>query len=183
MRILSAAADLQLRRRCAAALREIDIPHPWDFDEFLRRDGERRGRRVVVAAAPALAGKCTGQWWKLADGDLILHAPTNSTFERDLIVFHEVAHIACDHDDDAAGSLIGRDVEEMALAAGLAGYAGAVQTMLARDVHLGRLVEREAEYTAYRLKLLAERAGHRITADDPAAHMLSAMRRTLGSAD
>jgi len=182
---MNLAAQYRLRRRCAAALRGLDIPRPWNLEEFLERFSRGRGRRVVLLEAPSLAAQAvSGQWWKMADADLIFHAPTDSLFERDLIVFHEVAHILCHHDDDAHGTLADRDVEALVRSLALDGCEGAVATILSRDAHFGSVAEQEAEYTAYRIKLLAERAGHHVSTDDPATpQLLSTMRRTLGAGD
>lgn len=171
-------SDRQLRRRCGAALRGLDIPTPWNLDSFLRSLGARRGREIVVAEAPELAHSITAKWWKDRDRDFIFWAPTQSVFYRELNVFHEVGHMLCGHDRTADGKpFADGDMEVLTTA------PGAARTIFSRTSRFDSVAEREAEFTAYRLKLMTEqeRAAGGIDDDPATAHLRSAMRRTLGS--
>lgn len=171
-------SERQLRRRCDAALRGIEIPAPWDLDGFLRSLGDRRGREIVLAEAPELTNSVSAKWWKDRDRDFIFYAPTQSVFYLELNVFHEVGHMLCGHDHPSAGQpFAGGDMEALTTA------PDAARTIFSRSSRFDSVEEREAEFIAYRLKLLIEQR-HSPSADDddPAtAHLRQTMRRTLGS--
>jgi hypothetical protein len=167
----------QLRRRCDAALRGIEIPHPWDIRVFLAMLSERRGRPIILDEAPQLVGSVSAYWWKDAVADLIFYAPTQSVFYRELNIFHEVGHMLCEHDRRLGSSPMSfGDMESLTTA------AGAARQIYARDSRFEAVEEQEAEYTAYRIKLMVEQSlTARRSADNPDdEHMISAMRRTLG---
>lgn len=166
----------QLRQRCNDALRGVDLPSPWSLDRFLADLAIRRNRPIVLAEAPAL-NTCHGvsaQWWKQPDVDVILYAPTQSIFYLEFNVFHEVAHMLCGHDAYRASLFADDDLQALTAA------PGAAALMFARNSRFDSIEEQEAEYAAYRLKLMVERGGH--GADDAtASHLVHSMRRSLGS--
>lgn len=158
-------------------LRQVSIPTPWDLRDFLENLGEQRSRPIVLAEAPALADQSvSAQWWKQSDADVILYAPTQSTFYLELNVFHEVGHMLCGHDKRYT-PFSEQDMEALTSA------PGAASIIFSRSSRFDSDEEREAEFTAYRLKLMIER-GTTVADDDPTnAHMRKAMRRALGNAD
>lgn len=168
----------QLRRRCDQALRDLYIPEPWDLRQCLDALSERRRRPILLSEAPELATQAiSAQWWKEAEADIILYAPTMSVFYLELNVFHELGHMLCGHDNSSPGSpFAAGDMEALTAA------PGAAATIFSRDSRFDDEQEQEAELIAYRLKLLVERDGHVVDDRDPeTAHMRSTMRRTLGS--
>lgn len=170
----------QLRQRCERALRGIEIPQPWDLGVFLDELGRRRGRPIILDEAPQLTNSISAYWWKDESADLIFYAPTESVFYRELNVFHEVGHMLCEHDREGGlGPMALGDVESLTT------VRGAVQQMFTRDSRFTLVQEQEAEYVAYRLKLLVDQVSNcsRPAAQDPATeHMRATMRRTLGGA-
>ena len=166
----------QLRRRCDDALRDVDIPAPWSLPRFLDDLAARRGRPIVLAEAPALNNSHTisAQWWKQPDADVILYAPTQSTFYLEVNVFHEVGHMLCGHDAYGASPFTDEDLRALTTA------PGAAALMFSRNSRFDSLEEQEAEVTAYRLKLMVERGG-RGADDSSAPHLVHSMRRALGS--
>lgn len=167
----------RLRWRCDLALRGLTLPSPWSLNTFLADLGHRRGRPILLAAAPELAGTVSAQWWKERDADVILHAPTQNTFYLELNVFHEVGHMLCKHDsgpDSATGQSAQMEVLSIA--------PGAARTILSRSSAFDSIAEQEAELVAYHLKLRAERAVTAAAAADPNdTQIRDTMRRTLGS--
>ena len=171
-------AEQQLRRRCDRALHEVVIPMPWNLDRFLADVARRRGRPIVLSEESSLSDVAvSAQWWKEPDADVIMYAPTQSVFYLELNVFHEVGHMLRGHDtcaDDGTPFAPG-DLERLTSA------PGAAATIFSRDSRFDSTQEREAELTAYRLKLMVERVGRAVADDDAVtAHMRSTMRRTLG---
>ena len=169
----------RLRRRCEAALKGIYIPNPWDIRAFLEALGGKRDRPIIMDEAPELKHSVSAYWWKDARADLIFYAPTESVFYRELNIFHEVGHMLCEHDQRFGDSPLALgDMESLTTA------HGAARQIFARNSRFDTVEEQEAEYTAYRLKLLVQqKTGHRDAAvTDPATeHLLSTMYRTLGS--
>lgn len=169
----------QLRRRCNQALEHIVVPAPWDLQDFLGALSAHRGRPILLSEAPELDNQAvSAQWWKESQADVILYAPTQSVFYLELNVFHEVGHMLCGHDTSPHGGPFAAGDMEV-----LANAPGAAATIFSRSSRFDSAEEQEAEFIAYRLKLMIEREGHVIgVEDDPdTAHMRSTMRRTLGS--
>jgi hypothetical protein len=99
----------EVRRRCEARLRHINLPEPFDITEFCRRVSAERGRPLHVRGipGPATRPRPCGIWIATADDDWIFVEQDTSPLHRQHIVLHEVAHILCGH---AAADLPGSDL-------------------------------------------------------------------------
>ena len=180
-----------LSKRVDAALEPVEIPVPWDLEHFLKALGRQRGRPIILAEAPELAGATSANWLKGVREDFIFYAPTQSTFYLELNVFHEVGHMICGHDIVHGNSLLsGADLGALIEIEGLVGAEDAARTILskpgipvvfARNSRFDSTEEREAELAAYKLKLLVDAVRR---ADPPSSgefdRLHSIMRRTLG---
>lgn len=170
-----------LRRRCEDVLSDVTIPAPWNLDRFLTLLSERRNRPIILAEAAVPCGQhISAQWWKQPEADVILYAPTQSAFYRELNVLHEVGHMLCGHDGGATpakGPFTNGDLAELTSA------PSAAAIIFSRNSRFDSLEEQEAELTAYRLKVLIDRAErrHNSLSDPSAPYVVHAMRRSLGS--
>ncbi|WP_427889187.1 hypothetical protein ACQHIV_38095 [Kribbella sp. GL6] len=83
------------RRRCRRLAATVPMPAPFDQDRFLAGIAELRGRPIEVLTS-AVDVPC-GLLVSTDAIDYIL-APSNTTsLHRQHIVFHEVAHLLCEH--------------------------------------------------------------------------------------
>lgn len=87
---------MSLRRRCAARLREIDIPVPFDIGVFCERIAANRGRPIKLLPMAGLTGVC-GLWVATDTADLIFYEQDTTPPHREHIVLHELSHVLCDH--------------------------------------------------------------------------------------
>jgi hypothetical protein len=107
------AVDLaSIRRRCERRFASLPMPVPFDPLVLVANVSERRGRPILVRAAPGLRGRILGLWLAMANppADVIAYAPRTTRLHRDHIILHELSHILCDHaprlpDSDLAGIL------------------------------------------------------------------------------
>lgn len=99
MSVLSVSRSGRLRQRCRTRLAEVEIPRPWDLQEFCRRLGHQRGRDLILRPVPALAGtlEITGAWLAYEDYDVIFYHPQTTPWHREQIVLHECAHMLSGH--------------------------------------------------------------------------------------
>lgn len=85
-----------LRRRCAARLRDLELPLPFDLTRFCALVAERRGRPLHVRPVAAGLGP-HGFWAATTTADYIFYAEETSPLHRLHIILHELSHIVCDH--------------------------------------------------------------------------------------
>jgi hypothetical protein len=86
----------QLRRRCAARLRELDLPTPFDVRSFCDAVGDRRGRPIRLCPVTSQAGPC-GLWAAGSGVDYIFYERSTSLLHQEHIILHEVSHLLCGH--------------------------------------------------------------------------------------
>ncbi|GAB3549798.1 hypothetical protein J2S53_001189 [Actinopolyspora lacussalsi] len=95
------AAWHELRARCdrrvESLLRSVELPDPWDIDEFI--DGLERHRRrdVDLCAVSWHLGDSTGAWQRNDDHDVIAYPDNTSTMHQDYIILHEIGHMISGH--------------------------------------------------------------------------------------
>ena len=170
-----------LRRRCEDVLNDVQIPTPWNLDRFLALLSERRERPIILAEAAVPCGQhVSAQWWRQPEADVILYAPTQSTFYKELSVLHEVGHMLCGHDRGATpGGVPFSDADLYELTSA----PKAAALIFSRNSRFDSVEEQEAELTAYRLKAMIERSVRRRDpwSDAAAPHVVHAMRRAIGS--
>ncbi|GAA4864132.1 hypothetical protein [Saccharopolyspora rosea] len=85
------------RLRVAHLLRGVELPNPWDVNEFLDRLERHRGRDIDLCAVAWTAGESTGAWQRRADHDVIVYPVNTSPLHQDHIILHEVGHLVSDH--------------------------------------------------------------------------------------
>lgn len=86
----------KLRRRCAALLRDLDLPGAFDVPALCAELGARRGRPIVRLPLPDLHDVC-GLWIATDTTDLIAYEQHTSAPHQQHIVLHEIGHMLCDH--------------------------------------------------------------------------------------
>jgi len=157
-----------------AKVSELDIPIPFDLDEFIARLERQRGRTILLfpfTAGPE--GPC-GVWISTAETDYVYHERETTSLHKAHIVLHEIGHMILGHQcstpavDDLA-RILAPDVgpELIRLVLGRSGYTS-------ED-------EREAETFA---SLVLERASRpadpKPAAEPEVAVVLDRLERTWG---
>jgi hypothetical protein len=85
-----------IRRRCAARVRELSIPVPFDIETFCDTLGHQRGRPVYVRPM-SLRLVASGIWLATDAADYILFEQRSTVYHQLHIVFHELGHMLCGH--------------------------------------------------------------------------------------
>lgn len=96
---VTAVLTRDLRRRCSDLVMDLDIPRPWDFEEFRSRLERQRGRALHLIALPANADLPCGLCIPAATTDYIYYAPGTTELHREHIALHEIGHLLCEHND------------------------------------------------------------------------------------
>ena len=86
-----------VKQRCAAVIREIGIPVPFDLAGFCARLELHRGRPIHLVAVTGVPDAPSGLWVSTADADYIYHPEGLSPLHRAHIVLHEIAHMLLGH--------------------------------------------------------------------------------------
>lgn len=84
-------------RRCAAIVREVDIPEPFDLSQFMAKLVLQRKRLIFVHPFTAGPGVPCGVWIATDEADYIFHEEGTTPFHKTHIVLHEIAHMLLDH--------------------------------------------------------------------------------------
>ncbi|MFJ6518713.1 hypothetical protein ACIQJ4_10745 [Streptomyces filamentosus] len=105
----SRTVESDLHRRLRRELQELGVRPPLDVEALCRALAEKRGRPIVLKAAPLEKPGPSGLWVDTPGMDVILYQQETTRFHQELIILHEVGHIIV-ADDEAAGS--GRAAEE-----------------------------------------------------------------------
>ena len=91
------AADLRaLRVRCAAKLRGLDVPIPFDLWRFCQAVEARRRRPLLLHPVVSALGPC-GLWVATPEADHIFYEQEATPFHQRHIILHELGHVVCDH--------------------------------------------------------------------------------------
>jgi hypothetical protein len=86
----------RLRRRCAALVRDLPMPAPFDARALCEQVAARRGRPITLVPMEGLAGVC-GLWVATATADLIFYEQVTTPPHQEHIILHELGHLLCDH--------------------------------------------------------------------------------------
>lgn len=88
-----------VRERCREALGRVEIPDPFDIEQFARQVAALRGRpvRLVPHATPP---GCSGLCYPAASQDVIYYDPSSGEFHRDHVVLHELGHLLLEHEPE-----------------------------------------------------------------------------------
>ncbi|HZM76424.1 MAG TPA: hypothetical protein VFC19_11885 [Candidatus Limnocylindrales bacterium] len=84
------------RRRCAALLRDLPTPVPFNVRALCEQVAARRGRPIRLIPVSGLTGVC-GVWIATDTTDLILYERETTLPHREHIVLHELSHLLCRH--------------------------------------------------------------------------------------
>lgn len=86
----------QLRQRCEARLRTLDVPAPFDARSFCGALAAQRGRPILLQPIAGGVGPF-GLWVAGPSTDFIFYQQETSPLHREHIILHEVCHLLCDH--------------------------------------------------------------------------------------
>lgn len=91
-----------VRRRCAVALHDVEVPDPFSLDAFCELLEMKRGRGLHLHPF-RVSGVGTvpcGVYLSTKDDDHIFFDARTSPLHRDHIVLHEISHMLLDHGTD-----------------------------------------------------------------------------------
>ncbi len=93
-----------LRRQCEAMLADLGLARLFDLDELIEAVSHKRRRPLRVRPLPtsAASGMPCGVWVALEHEDVLLVDQGATGVHREHIFLHELAHILCGHEGDAA---------------------------------------------------------------------------------
>ena len=95
-------------RRCAAIAAELDIPQPFDFDEFLAMVETRRGKKIHLHPFRSGQGLPCGLWIGTDSADHVFHEEGTSGWHQMQIIMHELAHMLLGHEGTGAWDSMAR---------------------------------------------------------------------------
>lgn len=164
-----------LRRRCRARVEALEIPEPWDFEQFRASVAALTGRPLRVMQVPAMPEGLCGVYVSTAGADYVYTMAGTTPFHREHIALHEIGHLLAGHQGGVGvGDLATMLLPDLSPAM--------VRAVLGRTTYTSEQ-EREAEYFA---TLVLEqpqvgRASPQIAAADPAvAAVLARLEDTWG---
>ena len=87
-----------VRRRSRALVAALDIPEPFDMDDFCRALGASRGRPLRRVAAELPTGSPSGMWVATPEVDYVFFEQRTTALHQRHIVLHELGHLISNHD-------------------------------------------------------------------------------------
>ncbi|MFE9042528.1 hypothetical protein ACFYOG_16620 [Streptomyces sp. NPDC007818] len=102
-RTASRTVESDLHRRLRRELQELGVRPPLDVEELCRALAEKRGRPIVLKAAPLEKPGPSGLWVDTPGMDVILYQQETTRFHQEVIILHEVGHIILADDEAADG--------------------------------------------------------------------------------
>lgn len=88
----------QLRLRCEAILRDLDVPSPFDLETFCAMLANRRGRPILLH--PVVTQELWSVWIPRPTSDWILYEAATSRLHQQHLVLVQLAHILLEHAPD-----------------------------------------------------------------------------------
>ncbi|CCF85428.1 hypothetical protein [Nitrolancea hollandica] len=88
--------DKELRARCEARLRALELPEPFSAQAFCALLAAQRGRPILLQPVANRAGPW-GLWVATAATDYIFYEQETSPLHQEHIILHEACHILCAH--------------------------------------------------------------------------------------
>lgn len=86
----------ELRRRCEARLRELELPTPFEARAFCAVLAGRRGRPILLRPIATRSGPW-GLWVAGPSADFIFYERDTSPLHQEHIILHEASHLLCGH--------------------------------------------------------------------------------------
>jgi hypothetical protein len=86
-----------LRRRVEQALEAVQIPQPWNIEEFARRLGDSRGRHLELLPTSMPLEGPDAVWLAGPTVDLIVYDGATNDLHREHVILHELCHILLCH--------------------------------------------------------------------------------------
>jgi hypothetical protein len=94
----------EARKVARKAERDFGLPNDATLRFVHEKLENQRGRTISIAEVPGLTGaELCGLWLICEDRDVILHAPTESSWHRQQIILHEFSHMILGHDRTSSG--------------------------------------------------------------------------------
>lgn len=94
--------DQQLVQRCAAKIKSLPVPDPFDLEQF-RINLEERRRRVLRLIPVQTSPACSGLWIPLPDSDCIFYERDTTRLHQLHIIAHETGHMVFGHRGERLG--------------------------------------------------------------------------------
>jgi hypothetical protein len=93
-----ANVDVGARRVCEL-VGSLDVPVPWDLDNFIGAIASMRGKPIQLIGQPGLAsaGHPCGIWIGRATDDIVIFDSSASGYHRGQIILHEIGHLLLEH--------------------------------------------------------------------------------------
>ena len=85
------------RRECSALVADLDLPDPFDLEDFCTRLGQHIGRNLVLMSHSMAIGGLCGAWMRTEKADYVFYEEDTSQLHQQHIVFHEIGHILRAH--------------------------------------------------------------------------------------
>ena len=89
------------RGRHAAIVRELEMPVPFDLDQFTAGLKRQRERPIRLRPFNSGLGCPCGLWIGTTDADYIYHEAGTTPFHATHIVVHEISHMLLGHEHTA----------------------------------------------------------------------------------
>jgi hypothetical protein len=87
----------EIRRRCRDLVRTLDIPSPFDVQQFCAALAARRGRSIDLRPLAMPSGGPCGLFVSTAGCDYIFYEERTTGLHREHIIMHEIGHLLSDH--------------------------------------------------------------------------------------
>jgi hypothetical protein len=95
----------QIRRRCWELVRALDVPSPFDVQQFCAGLAASRGRPIDLRPMAMPPDSPCGVWVSTADRDYIFYEERTTGLHREHIIMHEIGHLLADHGNEAVLTL------------------------------------------------------------------------------
>jgi hypothetical protein len=86
-----------LRRQSAKLIKDLDLPSPFDLEEFCRSLGRQRGRPLTLMEIDLPSALPCGMVAALDDRDIIFITAGLTGPHRDVVGLHEIGHLIAGH--------------------------------------------------------------------------------------